>query len=163
MNPVLFLFLMMAFSETLEDKWTALGLRKPQFARKDNSPRPTGQLVSHRPRTFSSGTLFDLFYIIYVDDGAFVFELRNDIEKGITLLYDHFARFGLEMHIDTRKKPSKTECIFPRPQVSLTHEHYQSLLSPPPPCPYRGNRARKRDAHVRTRNMPSAVKQQLSK
>ena len=34
--------------------------------------------------------LFDLFCMIYVDDGAFVFESRTDIEKGITLLSDHF-------------------------------------------------------------------------
>ena len=43
MAPVLFLFLMMAFSKTLEDEWTDLGLSKAQFARMDNSPRPTGQ------------------------------------------------------------------------------------------------------------------------
>ena len=34
MAPVLFLFLMMAFSETLEDDWTALGLSKSKFTRK---------------------------------------------------------------------------------------------------------------------------------
>ena len=33
---VLFLFLMMVFSKTLEDKWMDLGLSKYQFARKDN-------------------------------------------------------------------------------------------------------------------------------
>ena len=36
MALVLFLFLMIAFSETLEDKWTPLGLSKYQFAHKDN-------------------------------------------------------------------------------------------------------------------------------
>ena len=41
MAPVLFLFLMMAFAETLEDKWMALGLSKAQFACMDNSPRST--------------------------------------------------------------------------------------------------------------------------
>ena len=39
MAPVLFLFLMMAFAETLEDKWTDLGLSKAHFARMGNSPR----------------------------------------------------------------------------------------------------------------------------
>ena len=47
MAPVLFLLLMMAFAKTLEDEWTALGLSKSQFVRKDNSPRSTGLLVSH--------------------------------------------------------------------------------------------------------------------
>ena len=58
MAPVLFLFLMMAFSETLEDEWTDLGLSKSQLACKYNSPRSTRKLVSHRPVTFLSGMLF---------------------------------------------------------------------------------------------------------
>ena len=44
--PVLFLFLIIAFSETLEDEWTNLELIKSQFARKYNSPISTGKLVS---------------------------------------------------------------------------------------------------------------------
>ena len=107
MGPVPFLFSMMAFVKTLEDKWTTLGLSKAQFARKDNSPRSTGQLVSHRPGTFLSGMPFDIFCVLYVDDGAFVFESRTDIKKEITLFSDHFSWFGLEMHIGT-KKTSKT-------------------------------------------------------
>ena len=39
MAPVIFLFLMMAFDKTVEEKWTAPALRKAQFSRKDNSPR----------------------------------------------------------------------------------------------------------------------------
>ena len=101
MAPILFLFLIMAFAKTLEDKWTALGLSKAQFASKFNKPRSTGQLVIHRPGTFLSGILFDLFCMLYVDYGAFLFKSRTDIIKGITLLSDHFAQFGLEMHIST--------------------------------------------------------------
>ena len=115
MYPVLFLFLMMAFAETLEDEWTALGLSKSQFSRKDNSPMPTRKLVNHRPGTFLSGMLFEIFYMLYVDGGAFVFESRTNIKKGITLLSDHFARFGLKMHIGTEKKTLKTECVFSPP------------------------------------------------
>ena len=73
MAPVLFMFLIMVFAETLEDKWTDQGLRKYQFSRKENSLRSTRQLVIHRPRTFTPGTLFDIFCMLYVDDGAFVF------------------------------------------------------------------------------------------
>ena len=36
MALVLFLFLMMSFAKNLEDEWTALGLIKDQFVRKDN-------------------------------------------------------------------------------------------------------------------------------
>ena len=112
MAPVLVLFLMMAFAKTLEDEWTALVLSKAEFVCNDNSPRSTRKLVSHRPGTFSSGILFDLFCMLYVDNGAFVFEFRTDIKKGITLLSDNFSRFGLEMYIGTGGKSSKTECVF---------------------------------------------------
>ena len=41
--------------------------------------------------------------MIYVDDGAFIFESRTDIKIGITLLSDKLAHFGLGMHIGTGK------------------------------------------------------------
>ena len=56
--------------------------------------------------------LFELFYMLYVDDGAFVFKSRHQLEIGIPLLLRHFAKFGLEMHIGKENKPSKTECVF---------------------------------------------------
>ena len=61
MASVLYLLLIMAFSKTLEDDWTSLGLSKSQFTRKENPPRSTGQLVSQQPGTFSSGSLFNIF------------------------------------------------------------------------------------------------------
>ena len=68
MAQLLFLFLIMAFAKTLEDEWTALGLSKAQFARKAKSPRSTRKLVNHQPVTFSYGTLFDIFCMLYVYD-----------------------------------------------------------------------------------------------
>ena len=123
MPPVLSLFLMMAFSETLEDERTDLVLSKAQFACKDNSPRSTGQLVIHQPGTLLSGMLLDLLCMLYADNGAFVFESRTDIEKGITLISDHFARFVLEMHIVTGKKPQRLNAYFPSPRFFKIHEH----------------------------------------
>ena len=82
MAPVLFLFLMMAFAKTLEDEWTSLRLSKAQFSRKDNSPISNRQLVIHRPGTLSSGMLFDIFCMLYVDNGAFVFDPGLTSKKG---------------------------------------------------------------------------------
>ena len=50
--------------------------------------------------------------MLYIDDSAFVFESRTNIKRGITLLSDHFARFGLKMHMGTETNPSNTKCIF---------------------------------------------------
>ena len=69
---VLFMFLMMAFAKALEVNLTSMRLSKAQFSRKDNSPRSTRQLASHRRGTFSSGMLFDIFYMLYVEDGYFL-------------------------------------------------------------------------------------------
>ena len=61
--------------------------------------------------------------MLYVDYNAFVFESRTNIERGITLVSDHLAWFGLEMHIVAEKKTWILNAYSSCPQVSLTHEH----------------------------------------
>ena len=156
MAPGLFLFLMMAFDETLEDEWMDLGLQKSQFAHKDNSPRSTIKLVIHQPGTFSSGDLFDIFCMVCVYYCAFVFESRNDRKKRITFLSNHFARFGLKMHIGMGGNTSNTECVFflstfffNARNVPLTDLTNSILV-------LQKNKARKIDTHVRMKNITSA-------
>ncbi|EJK67754.1 hypothetical protein THAOC_11175, partial [Thalassiosira oceanica] len=54
---------------------------------------------------------------LYVDDGAFPFNSENKTRLAIGCedIYDHFARFGLEMHIgrtvNGKETASKTECV----------------------------------------------------
>ena len=50
--------------------------------------------------------------MLYVDDGAFAFKTRKYTETGSNLVFKHFNRFGLQMHIGSNSKPSKTECVF---------------------------------------------------
>jgi hypothetical protein len=57
------------------------------------------------------GTKFDLFYFLYVNDGAMLFDSRNDLIEGTKLIMDQFAQFGLEMHVGRGDKKSKTECV----------------------------------------------------
>ena len=76
------------------------------------SPRNVGKLTGHKKNNFEQGTLFALFCVLYVDDRAFTFEDRDQLTRGINLIYQHFTRFGLEMHIGKGKKASKTECVF---------------------------------------------------
>ena len=45
-------------------------------------------------------------------DGAFAFETRKYTETGSNLVFKHFTCFGLQMHIGSKSKPSKIECIF---------------------------------------------------
>ena len=77
--PVLFLFIMMAFAETLEKEWVKSGLHMMQFKRQSNSPHAARRIHSHPRKSFSHGTLFEIFCMLYVDDGAFVLESRRQL------------------------------------------------------------------------------------
>ena len=46
-----------------------------------SSPRDRGSLTRQAPKTFSEGTLLNLFKILYVDDGAFPFEDWDQLRK----------------------------------------------------------------------------------
>ena len=55
------------------------------------------------------------------------------MSKGLELVYRHFARFGLEMHIGRDGVDSKTECVFfPAPNFFRDHHNNTALedLSP---------------------------------
>ena len=76
------------------------------FHQRKNSPRDKGSLNGHNKNTFSKDTLLELFSILYVDDGATPFGNRSQLEHGAELIYSHFTKFGLEMHIGREGKPS---------------------------------------------------------
>ena len=77
-----------------------------------HSPRDVGKLTGHKKKSFEQETLLALFWVLDVDNGAFTFEDRDQLTRGLTLIYHHFTRFGLEMHVGKGKKASKTECLF---------------------------------------------------
>ena len=100
---------MNAFAETLAKKWNFDKLDFNWFPEKTNENK-SGRLTGQSPK--AKGTLFDLFYFLYVDDGAMLFELREDLIEGTRLIMEHFGRFVLEMHIGRDRKRSKTECVY---------------------------------------------------
>ena len=112
MAPVLFLFIIMGFAETLEKEWVRNDLTPLQFRRHDNSPLSNGCITSHKRNTFSEGTLFDIFCMLYVDDGAFAFPSRKELEIGSAVVRRQFTKFGLQMHVGSAIKASKTEAVF---------------------------------------------------
>jgi hypothetical protein len=67
-------------------------------------------------------TAVKILQCLYIDDGAFIFASRADMAQGLALVYCHFGRLGLEMHIGRGETPSKTECVFfPPPGVFDLH------------------------------------------
>ena len=63
----------------------------------------------------NEGTEFKFDKSFYVDDAAFIFLSRDDIEKGGKLIQSHFRKFGLTVHAGNKTKKddkSKTEAMF---------------------------------------------------
>ena len=120
MAPDIFLFVVMAFSETLDKEWTRAGLNMIMLQQCSHLPQDIGKLTGHKVKTFSQGNLLTLFYVLYLDDSALPFEYRIQIELGLSLIHNHFVKFGLEIHIGRGSKASKTECIFFPPPVFFT-------------------------------------------
>ena len=87
------------------------------FRQHTHSPRDVGRLTVHKKNYFEQGNLLSLFCVLYVDDGAFLFENRDQLTRGLSLIYSHFTCFVLEMHAGRGEKASKTECVFFPPPV----------------------------------------------
>jgi hypothetical protein len=66
-----------------------------------NNSLINGKICSHTLAMFTSKklTAYKILQCLYVDDGAFPFGTREDLKKGMELVYHKFGRFGLEMHI----------------------------------------------------------------
>jgi hypothetical protein len=134
MAPVLFLFLMTAFAKTLEIVWKEWDIPILCLMTTANEHISEGKICSHTPAMFKSKklTAYEILQCLYVDIGAFPFGTREDLQCGMELIFHHFARFGLEMHIGRGASESKTECVFSPPLSSSsawrrpTPQHAQS-------------------------------------
>ena len=85
-------------------------------------PQDIGKLTGHKVKTSSQVNLRTLFCVLHLDDGAFPFEDCLQIELGLSLIHNHFVKFGLEMHIGRGSKASKTEWIFLPPPGFFNHK-----------------------------------------
>jgi hypothetical protein len=82
-----------------------------------------GKICSHTSAMFRSKKLakYEILQCLYVDDGAFPFGTREDLQRGMELVYRHFARFGMKMHIGRGSLELKTECVFSPPPQFFQH------------------------------------------
>ena len=83
----------------------------------------TRAVRGHTPHMYTSRklTAYEIYQLLYVDDGAFPFPTRDALIKGLALIHSHLARFGLEVHIGRNGAPSKTECVF-FPPLQFFHD-----------------------------------------
>jgi hypothetical protein len=130
MAPILFLVLMSAFVETLEVEWknAEIEVCTVQSYVGEKLKSGEGKLQGHLPKEYMARmlTAVKILQCLYLNDGAFIFASRADMTRGLALVYCHFGRLGLEMHIGQREIPSKTECVF-FPPPSFFDSHMPAL------------------------------------
>ena len=56
------------------------------FRQRTHSPQDKGSLNWHKKNTLFTGTLLELFRVLYVDDGAFHFGKIAQLEQGVELI-----------------------------------------------------------------------------
>jgi hypothetical protein len=123
MAPVLFVFLMQAFAETLEQKWKGeRGINELQYRYLKQVKAIRGRLRAQA--TTTTGTVFELIYLLYVDDDVFMFETEEEMVRGADLIAEHFKVFGLKMHYGKDGGKSKTEAMYFPP--NLRPQNYKS-------------------------------------
>ena len=89
-----------------------------------------GRLNGQNPK--ANGIPFSLFYLLYIDDGAFLFNSREDLIKGTNMLYDHFKAFGLSMHIGENGNKSKSDVMYIAPNFAENLKSPEENTSPIP-------------------------------
>jgi hypothetical protein len=103
MAPVLFLFLMSAFAETLKValKEAGIDVCAVRLVIEARLTAGNGKVRGHSPKEYLAHdlTAAKIFQCLYVDDGTFIFSIRNSLIQGIELVHHHFTQLGLEMHI----------------------------------------------------------------
>jgi hypothetical protein len=93
MAPVLFLFLMTAFAETLKIVWKQQGILILKVMTTADDKLSKGRICSHTPAMFLSKSLnvYEILQCLYVDDIGIPFGTRKDHQQGMELLFLHFA------------------------------------------------------------------------
>jgi hypothetical protein len=110
MSPVLFLFVIQAFLDTLQIRSQPIQYTYFPEHKNGNSKTCRGRLLSQN--TTAKGTPFYFNSSFYVDDSFFIFQTRQELHQAIIDLDNHFARFGLIMHLGSDKIKSKSEAMF---------------------------------------------------
>jgi hypothetical protein len=82
--------------------------KTPPFGHfKSNQWNMSGRLKDQNYRT--KVAFLEMFHLLFVGDSTFLFESLQDTESGAQTIHDHYARFGLVMHVGRRGNKSKTK------------------------------------------------------
>jgi hypothetical protein len=96
---------------------------------------------------FASNSLkaYEILQCLYVDDIGIPFSTRKDLQQGMELIFHHFARFGLEIHIGRGTTTTKTECVFFPPPQFFQHKRAREKAATTIQRAYRRTRKSRHD------------------
>jgi hypothetical protein len=110
MAPVLFLFVMQAFSDSLKERLSNANVDDGIEFKYFKTTTTRGRLLNQNYK--AKGTDFKLRDLLYVDDGAFFFTTKEALQGGSEIIKEHFETFGLKMHFGQNGSESKTEAMY---------------------------------------------------
>lgn len=110
MSPVLFLFMMQAFLDTLCFKTQDIQFTYFPNNKNGNLQTSKGRLLGQNTKAQGSPFIFNSS--LYIDDSLFCFQTRQELHQATIKLNAHFARFGLTMHVGSNASKSKSEAMF---------------------------------------------------
>ena len=111
MAPILFLIYMQAAIEVVNANTDHQRL---QYKTRED------HVFAGRPvRTRKDAVNFEVTSSLFADDGAFLYGSREELQKGMDLIFKTFRRLGLTCHVGRAGSKSKTEAMyFPPPRSS---------------------------------------------
>ena len=114
LGPILFIYLMNAVSEALNKKWNFKTPDLRWHGMKEDGTHKYNPKLKYGTSHNTQGTAFTITSSYYVDDTAYIFLNREDLEEASKLIMSHFSRFGLTVHSGNKqaKENSKTEAMF---------------------------------------------------
>ena len=122
LSPVIFLFIMSAFLEILDKKWTAAGISKVEAKHTPLNELANGQLTGHKNPSKKRGSTTQVTQTLFLDDSGFPFNTREEAIIGTRLVKETFKSLGLEMHCGNKTTDkSKTEILWVPPPSFYTN------------------------------------------
>jgi hypothetical protein len=63
------------------------------------------------PELSDKGDLLEMFHLLFIYDSTFLFGSLQDTDSGAQAIHDHYAQFGLVIHVRRGDKESKIEAM----------------------------------------------------
>ena len=142
LSPVIFLFVMSAFSEILDKKWTAAGITRVEIEHTPLNELANGQLTGQKNPLKKRGQTTHITQTLFLDDSGFPFNTREEAITGTKLIKETFASLGLEMHCgNNMTDKSKTEILWIPPPSFYTEATRNAHRNRAPIAPLPANYA----------------------